>query len=278
MSAASPATDTVASALAAARELGVQRLDATALLAEVLGCPRSWLLAHDDARLTGAAQSRYGEFLARRAAGEPLAYLLGTKEFFGLALVVTPDVLVPRPETETLVEWALELLPADRLATVLDLGTGSGAIALALAQQRPQARVTAADASAPALAVAAANGRRLGLAVDWQLGDWFGPLAGRRFDVIASNPPYIAIADAHLAALTHEPQQALTSGPDGLDAIRHLIATAPRHLQPAGWLLLEHGHDQAPAVQAMLAVAGFREVRTRSDLAGRPRCSGGRLA
>ncbi|WP_295638909.1 peptide chain release factor N(5)-glutamine methyltransferase [uncultured Methylibium sp.] len=273
-----PAVDTVALALSVARQRGVPRLDALALLSDVLACPRSWLLAHDDAPLALAARARYGDLLARRAAGEPLAYLLGTKEFFGLALAVTPDVLVPRPETETLVEWALELLPVDRVAAVVDLGTGSGAIALALAQQRPQARVIAIDSSAPALAIAAANGLSHGLAVEWLPSDWFGALAGRRFDVIVSNPPYIATGDAHLQALTHEPRQALTSGPDGLDAIRHLVGAAPAHLQAAGWLLLEHGHDQAPAVQALLADAGFGEVRTRRDLAGLPRCTGGRLA
>jgi len=275
---AAPAVDTVASALAAARELGVARLDALALLAGLLDCPRSWLLAHDEARLADAQGARYRDLLARRAAGEPLAYLLGTKEFFGLALGVTPDVLVPRPETETLVEWALELLPVDEVTTVVDLGTGSGAIALALAQQRPQAHLTAVDTSAAALAVASANGQRHGLAVEWLLGDWFGALPGRRFDLIVSNPPYIATGDVHLQALVHEPQQALTSGSDGLDAIRHLVAAAPGHLQPAGWLLLEHGHDQAPAVRALLADAGFGEVGTRTDLAGRPRCTGGRLA
>lgn len=273
-----PAVDTVAAALSVARERGVPRLDALALLAEVLDRPRSWLLAHDDARIAAEARARYRDLLARRAAGEPLAYLLGSKEFFGLALAVTPDVLVPRPETETLVEWALELLPVDRVAAVVDLGTGSGAIALALAQQRPRAQLTAVDASAPALAVAAANGRSHGLAVEWLPSDWFGALAGRRFDVIVSNPPYIATGDAHLEALTHEPRQALTSGPDGLDAIRHLVGAASAHLRPARWLLLEHGHDQAPAVQALLAGAGFGEVRTRCDLAGLPRCTGGRLA
>lgn len=273
-----PTIGTVAAALAAARGRGVPRLDALALLAEVLERPRSWLLAHDDARLADAQSTRFRDLLARRAAGAPLAYLLGTKEFFGLALAVTPDVLVPRPETETLVEWALELLPLDCAAAVVDLGTGSGAIALALAQQRPRARLTAVDASAPALAVAAANGLSHGLSVEWLPSDWFGALSGRRFDVIVSNPPYIATGDAHLEALTHEPRQALTSGHDGLDAIRQLVGAAPAHLQPAGWLLLEHGHDQAPAVHALLTDAGFGEVRTRSDLAGLPRCTGGRLA
>lgn len=276
MSGPAASIDTVGAALAAARSLGVPRLDALALLADILTCPRSWLLAHDDAALAEDARARYRDGLARRAAGEPLAYLLGSKEFFGLALAVSPDVLVPRPETETLVEWALAVLPADRDAAVLDLGTGSGAIALALANRRPRARLTAVDASPAALAVAAANGRRLELGVEWLSSDWFGGLGTRCFDLIVSNPPYIAAGDPHLAALRHEPLQALSSGPDGLDALRHIVTTALAHLQPGGWLLLEHGYDQAEAVRALLAAAGFAGIGNRHDLAGQPRCSGGR--
>lgn len=269
---------TVAAALRAARAAGVDRLDARLLLGHALGRSPGWLLAHDDAALDAAQQARYAELLARRAAGEPVAYLLGTKEFFGLELAVSPDVLVPRPDTETLVEWALERLPPDGSARVLDLGTGSGAIALALARHRPRARVAAVDASAAALAVAAANGRRLGLPVEWLHGDWFAPAAGRRFALVVSNPPYVAQRDPHLAALAHEPRAALASGPEGLDALREIVRAAPGHLDPGGWLLLEHGHDQAPAVAGLLAAAGFTEIASRRDLAGQWRCTGGRHA
>lgn len=268
-------------ALAHARKRGVDQLDAQLLLAELMQRPRSWLIAHDDAALDNLQATRFGELLDRRAAGEPLAYLLGEKEFHGLSLRVTPDVLVPRPDTETLVEWALALL-AGPLAglddtRVADLGTGSGAIALAIKQSAPQVHVCAVDRSGPALAVARANGERLQLEVEWQLGDWWAPLHGRRFHLAVSNPPYIAEGDAHLAALVHEPRLALSSGPEGLDALRHLIANAPLHLEPGGWLLLEHGHDQAPAVQGLLADAGFGEVQSHLDLAGTARCTGGRL-
>jgi release factor glutamine methyltransferase len=267
---------TVAAALQAARAAGVERLDARLLLAFVLGRPAGWLLAHDDAPLGADEQARFQALLARRAAGEPVAYLMGRKEFFGLELHVGPDVLVPRPDTETLVEWALDGLAPDAPARALDLGTGSGAIALALAQRRPLARVTAVDASAAALAVATDNGHRLGLAVEWLHGDWFAPVAGRRFELVVSNPPYVAEGDPHLPALAHEPLAALVSGPQGLDALRRIAADAPAHLEAGGRLLLEHGHDQAPAVAALLADAGFVDVGHRRDLAGRPRCTGGR--
>lgn len=266
---------TVAGALRAARQLGVDRLDALALLGALLQRPRAWLLAHDEAAL-GDAAARCAALLGRRAAGEPLAYLLGEKEFHGLSLAVTPDVLVPRPDTETLVDWALERLPDGRAAAVLDLGTGSGAVALAIAHRRPAARLTAVDASTAALAVAAANGRRLGLAVDWRLGDWFMPLGGQRFDLVVGNPPYIAESDPHLDALQHEPPSALVAGADGLDAIRRIVAAAPAHLHGGGWLLLEHGHDQATAVAALLATTGFVAIDHRHDLAGHARCTGGR--
>jgi len=267
----------VAALLDAARSAGVDRLDAQLLLAAVLGRPRTWLLAHDDVCPPVQAEMRWRALLARRAAGEPLAYLLGEKEFHGLALEVSPAVLVPRPDTETLVEWALEILPADAPATVVDLGTGSGAIALALARSRPLASVTAVDASESALAVARGNGQRHGLTVRWLAGDWFAGLAGERFGLIVSNPPYIAEGDPHLAALRHEPIEALTSGADGLNSLRRIVADAPVHLEPGGWLLLEHGHDQAEAVCALLARAGLSEPRTRRDLAGLPRCSGAQM-
>ncbi|MBA3591422.1 MAG: peptide chain release factor N(5)-glutamine methyltransferase [Methylibium sp.] len=268
---------TVAAALRTARGHGVDRLDAQALLSAVLRQPRAWLLAHDEAALEGEAQTRFQALLERRAQGEPLAYLLGEKEFFGLPLAVTPDVLVPRPDTETLVEWALELLPVDISMRVADLGTGSGAIALALARHRPLARITAVDASAAALAVARGNGERLGLGVEWLKSDWFEALAGRRFELIVSNPPYIAEGDIHLEALSHEPRQALTAGTDGLDAIRRIAAQAPARLEPGGWVLLEHGFEQAEAVAGLLAKAGFRDIAMRRDLGGRRRCTGGRV-
>ena len=267
-----------AEALAAARGQGLDRLDAQLLLARVLQRPREWLIAHDDAPLSAGQQQRFAADCARRAAGEPLAYLLGEREFHGLMLQVGPAVLVPRPDTETLVDWALELL-ADAPGTapaMADLGTGSGAIALALKHARPDARVCAVEISPAALAVARANGQRLGLDVQWLAGSWWQPLQGRRFDLVSSNPPYIAAGDPHLPALRHEPLQALSPGGDGLSDLRHIVQAAPLHLQPGGWLLLEHGHDQAEAVRALLLQAGLTQVTTRRDLAGRPRCSGGR--
>jgi release factor glutamine methyltransferase len=278
--AGSPASapSTVAEALNWARRKGLDRLDAQLLLGEAMARPRAWLLAHgEDALATGQAQ-RFEVRCARRAEGEPLAYLLGEKEFHGVVLQVDRGVLVPRPDTETLVDWALELLPATPARpAVADLGTGSGAIALALAQARPSARVCGTDLSLAALGVARANGARLGNAVEWLQGDWWSALAGRRFDFVVSNPPYIAADDPHLPALRHEPRLALTPGGDGLGALRELIAGAPGHLNPGGWLLLEHGHGQAEAVRDLLLRGGFAAPVTHPDLAGRPRCSGGRL-
>lgn len=274
----------VAQAWQAASRLGLERLDAQALLAHVLGLPperaRAWLLAHDTDPLPPERLARYAELVQRRATGEPLAYLVGEKEFFGLRLAVTPAVLVPRPDTETLVEWAVELLQAQPAPRVVDLGTGSGAIALSLKHALPHADVSAVDLSAAALVVARRNGERLGLPVRWLQGSWFEPLDAEAppcFDLIVSNPPYIAQDDPHLAALQHEPQLALGSGPDGLDALRHIVARAAAHLQPGGWLLLEHGHEQDADVRGLLQAAGFDAVSTRHDLAGRPRCTGGRL-
>jgi release factor glutamine methyltransferase len=253
----------------------VDRLDAQLLLGYVLECPRNWLLAHDDACLDEAQQAKLHGLLARRASGEPLAYLVGEKEFHGLSLHVSPAVLIPRPDTETLVDWALELLPAPQAAKVLDMGTGSGAIALALKHRRPHARLTALDASAEALAVARGNAHRLQLDIRCLLSDWWEGVAGQRFDMIVSNPPYIAGGDPHLAALQHEPELALTPGGDGLDALRRIVAGAPQHLSTGGWLLLEHGHDQAEAVTAMLREQRFTQITTRHDLAGLARCTGG---
>ena len=267
---------TVADTLTAAHAAGLDRLDAQLLLGHVLARPRSWLLAHDDASLDAAQQQHLSQLLVRRAGGEPLAYLVGEKEFHGLTLRVSPAVLVPRPDTETLVDWAMELLHGANNPRVLDMGTGSGAIALALKHGCPQARVSALDASAEALAVAHDNAKRLQLDIQLLQSDWWQGVAGQDFDLIVSNPPYIAEGDVHLAALQHEPMQALTSGTDGLDALRHIIAKAPMHLKADAWLLLEHGHDQAPAVAALLKQAGFGEVNTRHDLSGNPRCTGGR--
>jgi len=268
----------VGAALAQARALGLDRLDAQLLLSHTLQQPRAWLIAHDDAALTPAQQQAFSAACSRRAGGEPMAYLLGEREFHGLKLQVSPAVLVPRPDTETLVDWALELLDEADAPQVADLGTGSGAIALALKHQHPAACVCAVDFSAEALEVAKANAARLGLALEFVQGDWWQPLQGRRFHLVVSNPPYIADDDPHLDALRHEPALALTPGGDGLAALARIVRDAPAHLQGGGWLLLEHGHDQHAAVQQLLTEAGFVAVDTRADLAGRPRCSGGRLS
>jgi release factor glutamine methyltransferase len=266
----------IARALAAARALGVARLDAQLLLARVLQRPRAWLLAHDDEALDDAQLAAWQALLARRAGGEPLAYLVGEREFHGLALQVSAAVLVPRPETELLVDWALECLHAVPQASVADLGTGSGAIALAIKCTCPGATVTATDISAAALEVARTNARRLGLEVAFASGDWWAAVAGRRFGLAVANPPYVAGNDPHLAALAHEPRGALTPEGDGLQALRQVIAGAPEHLEPGAWLLLEHGHDQAAAVGGLLRARGFGPPETRHDLAGLPRCTGAR--
>ncbi|MBT9550078.1 MAG: peptide chain release factor N(5)-glutamine methyltransferase [Hydrogenophaga sp.] len=264
-------------ALSQAQQQGLDRLDAQMLLLLALGRDinhRAWLMAHDTDPMPDGAATRCAELVRRRLAGEPVAYLAGEKAFFGLPLRVDARVLVPRPDTETLVQWTLDTLPPTA-ARCLDLGTGSGAIALAVKSQRPDVGVTATDASTGALAVARANAERLGLAVDFFNGSWLQAVPGQRFDVIASNPPYIAEADHHLVALTHEPIGALTAGPDGLDDIRTIVAQAPGALHPGGWLLLEHGHDQAAAVRALLLQRGFEQVGSRTDLADIERCSGG---
>lgn len=260
---------------------GLDRLDAQMLLLHALGRSphdRAWLITHDNDPMPPDAEVRWSALVQRRLAGEPVAYLLGEKEFGGLTLQVDHRVLVPRPDTEVLVDWALAALPVPGTLAphLLDLGTGSGAIALAVATRRPDAQVTATDASADALAVAQANAQRLGLPVRFAQGAWLAAVPGERFDVIASNPPYIAEGDPHLAALAHEPMTALTAGADGLDDIRTIVAQAPRALLPGGWLLLEHGHDQSAAVQTLLFAQGFEAVSSRKDLAGIDRCSGGR--
>jgi release factor glutamine methyltransferase len=270
-------TRTVAEALAAARALGLDRLDAQLLLAHHLDRDRTWLLAHDSDPLATEVLVRFEADACRRADGVPLAYLTGLREFHGLVLQVGPAVLDPRPDTETLVDWALDLLPgtSEPQPTVVDLGTGSGAVALAIAHGCPHARVTATDLSTDALAVAGANARRLGLAVELASGSWWAAVGGQRFSMAVSNPPYIAGDDPHLPALRHEPRLALTPGGDGLDAIRAIIAGAPQALLPGAWLLIEHGWDQADAVCDLLQSAGFNAVQSRRDLAGHARCSGG---
>lgn len=263
-----------------ARAQGVAALDAQLLLARALGRPRSHLFAFGEQPCPEPALARFADWISRRVRGEPLAYITGEREFWSQPLRVTPAVLVPRPETELLVERGLALGPPGS-AEVLDLGTGSGAVALALASERPDWQVTATDASAAALAVAQDNARSLGLAnCRFVAGHWFEPLAGRRFGLIVSNPPYIAPGDAALLApaLQHEPPAALASPPDGLGALREIVAGAPAHLEPGGALALEHGHDQAEAVAALLRAAGFRQIALHRDLAGLPRVSEGRLA
>ena len=265
---------TVAQALAQARALGLDRLDAQLIVAARLAQSRSWVIAHDDAVLDVAQAAAIEAWFTRRAAGEPLAYLVGEKEFHGLLLHVDPHVLVPRPDTEVLVDWALELLASRASARVVDLGTGSGTIALAVKHACPAATMLATDASPAALAVARANAQRLGLDVAFAQGSWWSATAGASFDLVLSNPPYIAGGDPHLAALKHEPTLALTPGGDGLDALRDIVRGASAHMTPGAWLLLEHGYDQADAVQRLLHEHGFVDITTRRDLGGQPRCTG----
>lgn len=250
----------------------VPRLEAELLLAHALGVPRARLRSHPEDRPDDVSRARYRSLLERRASGEPLAYIVGEREFWSLPLAVSPAVLVPRPETELLVERALALHAAPS-ARVVDLGTGSGAIALALAHERPHWRMTATDLSQDALAVARANAARLGLHVEFLHGSWFEPLAGRRFDLVLSNPPYVAADDPALLQpeLRHEPAAALTPGPDALASLREIIAGAPAHLERGGWIVLEHGAEQAPLVARELVARGFRHVRSHRDLAGHER-------
>ena len=276
------AMTTLSAALRQAQAQGLDRLDAQLLLLHALGHAshdRAWLLAHDTDALPVATERRFAPLVARRAAGEPLAYITGQREFFGLDLEVSPSVLIPRPDTEILVEWALAYLPLspEPPMAVLDLGTGSGAIALALKAQRPGAQVHAIDQSEAALAVARRNATRLGLDIRLSQGNWLDG-SSERYHLIVANPPYVADADPHLPALAHEPLQALTAGAEGLDDLRAIIASAPAHLHPGGRLLLEHGHDQATRVRQLLHTAGFADIASRRDLAGIERCSGGRLS
>lgn len=256
------------------------RLEARVLAAFAWEVAPAWLLAHDTDAVPSAQVAAFDAALSRRLAGEPVAYLTGRREFFGRPFMVTPDVLIPRPETELLVELALTRLVPGQAAALLDLGTGSGCIAITLALERPNARVTAVDRSAAALAVARHNAAFLDADVEFLTSDWFASLAGRRFDCIVGNPPYVAAADPHLARgdVRFEPVSALAAGADGLADLRHLVAAARPHLVPGGTLLLEHGYDQAPAVRALLEAHGYAEAQTWPDLAGLPRVSGGRVS
>jgi release factor glutamine methyltransferase len=268
-------------ALQIAAKSGIDRLDAQLLMLHALGraqSDRSWLITHDDEALSEATALAFHALVKRGLAGEPVAYLVGSKPFFGLDLQIDKRVLIPRPDTETLVEWALTF---DKTKTALDMGTGSGAIALALKHAQPDWQVTALDASLDALTVAQNNAKRLNLNVNFLQSSWFDALKNDKFevkfDLIVSNPPYIVEGDWHMAALAHEPKQALTSGADGLDDIRQIIAQAPAFLAKNGWLLLEHGYDQAAAVRDLLVQRGFEQVQSKLDLAGIERCSGGKL-
>ncbi len=272
------ATARIAAALGLERREA--RLEARVLAAFAWDVAPAWLIAHDTDAPTAAQAAHFETLLARRLAGEPVAYLTGCREFYGRPFQVSPDVLIPRPDTELLVELALARVPPEQAADVLDLGTGSGCIAITLALERPRARVTAADRSTAALTVARRNAASLDAPVEFLNSDWFGALAGRRFDLIVSNPPYIPAADPHLSRgdVRFEPLTALASGMDGLDDLRRLIAETRAHLRPGGTLLLEHGHDQAAAVRALLQAHGFAQPQSWRDLAGIERVSGGELS
>ncbi|MES2721440.1 MAG: peptide chain release factor N(5)-glutamine methyltransferase [Pseudomonadota bacterium] len=253
------------------------RREAQWLLAAVVGQSLAWLLTWPERELSREQQQQADAWLARRLLGEPLALLRGEQEFWSLSLHVTPDTLVPRADTERLVEVALSCLPSTGAAVhLLDLGTGSGAVALALARALPLAQITAVDRSLLALAVAQGNGERLGLPVRWLHSDWFSALAGEKFQIIVSNPPYLADDDPHLSHVRHEPLSALVAGEQGMADLLHLVREAPRYLLDTGWLLLEHGATQAEAVRAALFQCGFAQVQTWQDLSGLDRVSGGR--
>jgi release factor glutamine methyltransferase len=255
------------------RASGIDAREARLLLAAATGRSEASVLAHPEQSLVEQEKNQFLEMTARRAAGEPIAYILGHKEFYGLELTVNSAVLIPRPETELLVDLALDRNPG----SVLDVGTGSGAIALAIKRHRPDARVVATDASAAALEVARRNAARFNLEVELRHGRWFEPVAGERFEAIISNPPYVVVGDPHLAALPYEPRLALLGGADGLDGFRVLAREAPAHLLPGGWLLVEHGEGQHEAVRGLLEAAGLETTASWPDLAGIPRVSGGKL-
>jgi len=255
------------------------RLDAELLLGKLLGQPRSGLIARSDEPVAAASEHAFAELIEARRGGAPVAYLTGSREFWSLPLTVTPAVLVPRPETELLVELALQ--PSSSTphsdCSMLDLGTGSGAIALALASERPRWRITGVDVSPPALEIARRNARDLGLHVDWRLGSWFEPVAGERFDLIVANPPYVAAGDPALEKLQAEPAIALAAGPTGLEALAAIAGAAASHLNERGWLMLEHGSTQAPGVVRLLQGHGFANIRSHLDFSGNPRVTLGSL-
>jgi len=260
---------TVAEAIAAS---GIDRREARLLLAEVCGFSEASLAASPEEEIPFEVENAFFDLTAKRKTGIPVAYLLGRKEFYGLELSVNPTVLVPRPETELLVDLALERKPR----SVLDLGTGSGAVALAIKSRMKETRVVAVDADLSALLTAQRNAVKLNLEIDFRHGLWFAPAAGERFDLVVSNPPYVAIGDPHLRELRFEPQGALLGGADGLDCIRDIAREARRHLQPGGWLLLEHGQGQEAVVRELLRASGLESVHTWPDLAGIPRVTGGK--
>lgn len=269
---------TLGEAMAFARTK-IDRLDARLLLEHATGCTHADLLARPETPVIAPAWMQFAEWVERRAVGEPLAYLVGEAEFRGRVFQVSPAVLIPRPETEVLIDLALEKMRGLVAPKVVDLGTGSGIVAISLALECPSAAVATVDLSVEAIAVARNNAGRLGARVDFYQGDWFAPLVGQCFDLIVSNPPYVADGDPHLAlnGLPHEPQMALTDGGDGLECIRRIVAGAPAHLNSGGWLLIEHGYDQGEACRNLLTAAGFKSASTFPDLAGIDRVSGAHL-
>ncbi len=269
---------TLGEALTAAKSK-IDRLDARLLLQYATGCTHADLLARPEMPVIAPAWEQFAEWVERRAVGEPLAYLVGEAEFRGRVFQVSPAVLIPRPETEVLIDLALEKMRRLAAPVVVDLGTGSGIVAISLALECPAATMATVDLSKDAISVARNNAGRLGARVEFHQGDWFGPLAGQCFDLIVSNPPYVAAGDPHLAlnGLPHEPQMALTDGADGLDCIRRIVAAAPAHLKPGGWLLFEHGYDQGEASRNLLTAGGFKTASTFPDLAGIDRVSGAHL-
>ena len=269
---------TLGEALTAARSK-IDRLDARLLLQYATGCSHTDLLARPETPVIAPAYEQFSEWVERRIAGEPLAYLVAEAEFRGRVFQVSPAVLIPRPETEVLIDLAREKLQGLVAPRVLDLGTGSGIVAISLALECPAATLVAVDLSKEAISVARNNAGRLGARVDFRQGDWLAPVVGERFDLIVSNPPYVADGDPHLAlnGLPFEPQMALTDGADGLACIRSIVADAPAHLKPGGWLLFEHGYDQGAASRNLLTAAGFKAASTFPDLAGIDRVSGAHL-
>ncbi|MDX9701202.1 MAG: peptide chain release factor N(5)-glutamine methyltransferase [Rhodocyclaceae bacterium] len=269
-------TPDIAGALQWARA-HIDMVDARVLLRHVLQCPAARLVSHPEQTLDSEDWGAFRQLVERRAAGEPVAYLVGSREFYGYSLMVTPAVLIPRPETELLVELALAYFSDKSAARVLDLGTGSGALAIALACELPAADVTAVDRSRDALLVAMANAARIGASVSFVVSDWFSALQGDRFNLIVANPPYVASSDPHLEEgdVRFEPHTALASGPQGLDDLQVIVAQAPQHLEPGGWLFVEHGYDQASQVRGLLTDAGFSAIASWRDLAGIERVSGG---